>query len=97
MASAFGVLGENALIHAPDSRLEDRGNRIEREAGVLQLVVTDLARGLADAEDADEAVIDLVERSQRPRWGLDGLIAEARRKDIDFELRIASATGRLSS
>jgi hypothetical protein len=97
VATAFGVFGENALIHAPDSVVGTLAAiAYEREASALQLVVTDLGRGLADAEDPYEAVIDLVERSQQHGGGLDGLVADAHRKEIDLELRIASSSGRLS-
>lgn len=97
MASAFAVLGENALIHAPDSVTGTLAAiAYERDASTLQLVVTDLARGLAGAEDPYEALLDLVERSQQDGGGLDGLVADARRKEIDLELRIASSSGRLS-
>lgn len=96
MATAFAVFGENALIHAADSVIGTLAAIIyEREASTLELVVTDLGRGLADAEDAYETVIDLVERSQQHGGGLDGLVADARRKEIDLELRIASSSGRL--
>jgi len=97
MASAFAVLGENALIHAADSVIGTfAAIAYERDAGTLQLVVTDLGRGLVGAEDPYEAVIDLVERSQQHGGGLDGLVADARRKEIDLELRIASSSSRLS-
>jgi hypothetical protein len=96
MAAAFGVLGENALLHGVDSPVRPiAAIGHERESNVLQLVVTDLGRGLVSA-DPYEHMIDLVERSEQTRGGLYGLNAEARRKEIDLELRIASSAARLS-
>ena len=60
-------------------------------------MVTDLGAGLGAADDPEEAMIELIERSQNQRAaGLAGLVADAGRKEIDLELRIASAGGRLS-
>jgi hypothetical protein len=98
LEGAFGTLVENGIEHAPDSPvgvLAAIGH--EREAHVLQLVVCDLGAGLGAAADPEEAMIELVERSQsRPAAGLAGMVADARRKEIDLELRIASGASRLS-
>lgn len=97
LAAAFGVLVENALIHAPNSAVGALGAiDHEREANALQLVVTDLGAGLGAPEDPQEAVIGLVERSDENGGGIAGLVGDAQRKGIDLELRIASGSGRLS-
>jgi anti-sigma regulatory factor (Ser/Thr protein kinase) len=103
LATAFSVFAENALQHASTSPIGAvAGVGYEREAEALQLVVTDLGPGLTADRDPYEAIIQMVERSQgNPRGqgvlgGLAGLVADAQRKGIDLELRIASGAGRLS-
>ena len=97
LAGAFGALAENALVHgsrSPTSALAAIG--FDREANALQLVVNDLGKGLSLADDPEEAVIDLVERSGDTGGGIAGLARDAERKEIDLDLRIASSGGRLS-
>lgn len=97
LAAAFGVFVENALVHGGESPIGALAAiSHERETHALQLVVTDLGAGLVAEEEPEAAVIEMVERSETGFHGLAGLVADARKKGIDFELRIASGGGRLA-
>lgn len=96
LASAFGTLVENSLMHASTSPIGTLATiNFEKDANTLQLVVADLGPGLGGAKDAEGALINLVEQSQKSGGGLTGLVEDSQRKEIDMELRIASAGGRL--
>lgn len=103
IATAFSVLADNALHHGSSSPIGAvYAVGYDREAHALQLVVTDLGPGLTGAAEPRDAMNRIVKHSRgAPRrrgsfHGLAGLAADADRKEIDLELRIASGAARLS-
>lgn len=97
LGAAFGALAENAVLHASDSPVGALAAiGYDRESHALQVVVTDLGAGLGAAEDPEEGLTELMERSDAKLGGVAGLTRDAQQKGIDLELRIASAGGRLS-
>jgi hypothetical protein len=67
----------------------------EREAHVLQAVVTDLSAEITRAKDAAERLGAMAAESAEDEHGWWGLIDEAERRELEARLTVAAGTGRL--
>jgi hypothetical protein len=95
LAGAFGAFAENVLVHAASSPIGGIGavgfDRFEPE---LQVVVADLGNSIASKRDAVASLEQAVANSVKGEKALASLVEEARYREIDFTLTLATGTAR---